>query len=390
MPATPPPEATHVYTHLQASGNRVISGRGDINGLSPVDITVEGDPAWLLAAGDTASHWTVVTATGRATTHRVSNGTSERVGDHGQVPTRPLGYMADGAFGFVEEPDECGEYTHPVVVDDGLLYVAKNGDVVIWRGDSTTRLDVSAPADARPIRLDESRYAVYGDRTDRYKHAALGDSTEGSSLVIVDSAAERVAVETSLEEPTVFEGLSPLAADIDGDGEPELVTTIADSARGARIRVYGADGAELATGPNYGPGWRHQLCVAPAGPSRVPELAVVRKPHVDFTVEFYRLAAGELDITATQQGYASHTYGSRNVDGGLAADLDSDGVTELLVPTASQYELEAIRRVAGTTVRAWSLQLDGELVTNVTGVELDDGRIAVGAGTADGVRVWQR
>jgi hypothetical protein len=153
--------------------------------------------------------------------------------------------------------------------------------------------------------------------------------------------------------------------------------------------VYATDGTELATGPVYGPGWRHQLCVAPFGPDGGTELAVVRKPHVDRMLECYRLDGGELTVTAAHEGYASHTYGSRNVDGGLAADLDGDGRPELLVSTTDRRALAAVRRTSGGVERVWTLPLGGDLVTNVAGVARDGGRLAVGAGTAEGVRIWQ-
>lgn len=385
----PPSGVTYAYTHLQASGNRVITGRGAVDDARPVDIDVEARPEWLLAAGESASHWTVVAEDGTATTHRIRGETSEVVQEHGRVSKPPLAYTADGRIEFVHPPEDCAEHTHPVVIGDGLLYVAADGDLVIRRGSAETRLDVQAPPDVRLVAVDDSRYALYGGRTDRYRHGALGDTTEGSSLIVVDATDESIESQVTLGSPTVFEGLSPLVADIDGDGAAELLTTVADSAAGARIRAYGADGTELATGPVYGPGWRHQLCVAPFGPDGGPELAVVRKPHVDWTVEFYRFAGGELQVIATREGYSSHSYGSRNLDGGLAADLDADGRTELLVPTTHRRTLEAVRRGDSGTRAVWSLPLDGSLATNVTGVALDDGRVAVGAGTADRVRVWQ-
>ena len=387
-PASPPATATYAYTHLQASGNRVVPGSGSVRDASPVTIEVRGTPAWLLAAGGSESRWVVVTAAGTATTHRVSGGTSRTLAEHGRVSVPPLVYVADGTVGFVECPVDCAEYTHPVVLDDGILYVAADGDIVIWRRDTTTRLDAEAPLDARPVAAGDGRYALYGGRTDRYRHGALGDTTEGSRLLLVDAVSGRVDADITLDAPTVFEGLSPLVADIDDDGDPEFVTTIADATDGARLRAYGTDGRELATGPVYGPGWRHQLCVAPFGPDGTPEIAVVRKPHVDRTVEFYRLDGDDLTVTATAAGYASHTYGSRNLDGGLAADLDGDGRTELLVPTTDRRHLDAVRRTGDGAGPAWSLPLDGRLATNVAGAALEDG-LAVGAGTEDAVRVWQ-
>jgi hypothetical protein len=387
----PPRDARYAFTYLRPGGNRVLDGAGAVDDARPVDIVVDGRPTWLLAfrgAGRT-SYWTVVTADGRATTHRVDDGTSAVVATHGRVSTPPLAYATAEGFGLVDAPTDCADHTHPVVTGDGMLYVDADGAVVVRRGESASRLDARAPGDVRPVRIGADRYALYGGRTTRYAHGALGDTVEGSRLLVVDAAAGRIETDVSLDAPTVFEGLSPLVADLDGDGDDELLTTVADAADGARIRAYAFDGTELATGPVYGPGWRHQLCAAPFGPDGQPELAVVRKPHVDRTVEFYRLRDGGLTVTATHDGYASHTYGSRNLDGGLAADLDGDGRWELLLPTTDRRTLAAVRRTDRGADRVWALPLDGELVTNVAGTALDDGRLAVGAGTADGIRVWQ-
>lgn len=61
------------------------------------------------------------------------------------------------------------------------------------------------------------------------------------------------------------------------------------------------------------------------------------------------------------------------------------------MPDQSRRALGAIRHgVAGATV-AWTLPVDGAVVTNLAAVASDDQIVAVGVGRADGVlRVWQR
>ncbi|MFC7771939.1 hypothetical protein ACFQS5_24960 [Salinirubellus sp. GCM10025899] len=205
---------------------------------------------------------------------------------------------------------------------------------------------------------------------------------------MVDPTGPEVVARTVLDAPLVFEGLQPLVADLDGDGEPEIVTTIADSENGARIAIYSPAGERIATGPVYGPGWRHQLTVAPFGPDGTTELAAVLKPHVTHTLEYYRLEDGDLNVRATVDGVSSHTYGSRNLDGGVAADLDDDGTVELLVPTTDRRRLVAVVRTSSDAQIQWEWELDDQLTSNLTGVGLDDSGVAVGAATAEDVFVW--
>ncbi|MEF8824909.1 MAG: hypothetical protein V5A27_00960 [Halapricum sp.] len=267
------------------------------------------------------------------------------------------------------------------------MFVATNGDLVI-AGDDRFRLPIDAPTDARPAAIGNGTYVVYGDVTGRYQHGALGDTLEPSSLVVVNPTNAEVIARTVLDPPLVFEGLQPLVADLDGDGEPEIVTTIADSENGARIAVYSPAGERIATGPVYGPGWRHQLAAAPFGPDDTTELAVVLKPHVTHTLEYYRLADGDLSVRAPVDGISSHTYGSRNLDGAVAADLDADGTVELLVPTTDRRRLVAVSRTSSDARIQWEWELGGQLTSNLTGVGLDDGGVAVGAATANDVFVW--
>jgi hypothetical protein len=281
----------------------------------------------------------------------------------------------------------AGQMVAPVEGTSRRLFVAANGDLVV-DGDDRSRLSIDAPPDARPASLGDGRYVVYGDATDRYGHGALGDTLEPSSLVVVDPRDPAVITRTVLDAPFVFEGLQPLVADLDGDGDPEVVTTIADAENGARIAVYSPAGERIATGPVYGPGWRHQLAVAPFGPDGATELAAVLKPHVTHTLEYYRLEDRDLNVRATVDGVSSHTYGSRNLDGAVAADLDADGTVELLVPTTDRRRLVAVARRSSDAQIQWEWELGGQLMSNLTGVGLDDGGVAVGAATANDVIVW--
>ena len=395
--STPPGGRRHWYTHPEATGNRSLAGGGNVRDADPVTFSPEGAPRWLVAhpAGE-GSHWTVVTEDGRASRWRVRGEVAERVTDPEPRPTEgpPVVATGNGAPRLVDPPGEMAAGTAPMVAPAGdaggaakLLYVAEDGALVV-AGDRRTRFEVDALPDGRLAALGDGRYALFTAVTDRYEHGALGDSTEGTTLTVVDPAEPALDWQTTVGPPEVFEGLQPLVADLDGDGDPEVVTTVADAQQGARIAVFGAEGDRIATGPVHSPGWRHQLTVGPFGPGGRPELAVVRKPHVDHTLEFYRLRDGDLDVVATVGGFSTHTYGSRVLDGAVAGDFDDDGTVEALVPTTDRDALAAVRRSGGGASVRWRLPLDGLVVSNVAGISLE-GTLAVGVGTGATVSVWQ-
>lgn len=393
---TPPAGDRFWYTHSSPTGNRTLQGAAAVDGTEPTAFEPGGQPQWLVAhPGERGSYWTVASGDGRVSTWRVRDSAVERVATHDPLDGRTQPVVATGGDGprLLRPPTEMAPRTSPLVDprkgdrEPTLCYVAANGDLVV--GDDRTRVPVDALRDGRPAALGDGRYALLTAPSDRYAHGALGDTTEGTTLTVVDARGGAVDWRVSLDMPTVFEGLQPLVADLDGDGEPEVVTTVADSSRGARIAVFSAGGERLATGPAHSPGWRHQLVAAPLGPDGATELAVVRKPHVDHVLEFYRLDGGSLDIVATAPGVSTHTYGSRILDGAVAGDFDGDGRTEALAPTTDRTALVAVRRDEDGARAVWRKELPGAAGSNVTGTTLAGGGLAVGAASGGTVTVWQ-
>jgi hypothetical protein len=194
-----------------------------------------------------------------------------------------------------------------------------------------------------------------------------------------------------LSEQDVVEGLSPIWADLDGDGEREIVVTLSNAAEGARIAVFSEEGKEIASGPAVGQGfrWRHQLAVAAFGPEGQLELVDVLTPHIGGVVEFYRLENAELRVMARVPGHTSHILGSRNLDMAAAGDWDSDGRVELLVPTQNRAELSGIRRTPEGAEVVWSLPVGGRINTNIGVVTDSDGGLSIAVGREDRVlRIW--
>ncbi|MFB6252828.1 MAG: hypothetical protein ABEI27_14295, partial [Halobellus sp.] len=81
-------------------------------------------------------------------------------------------------------------------------------------------------------------------------------------------------------------------------------------------------------------------------------------------------------------------YGSRTLGGAVAADLDGGGRVELLVPATDRRRLLAVARTPDGARIRWEWDVEASLTSNLTGVGLDGGGLAVGAATATGVFVW--
>ncbi|MBT3995827.1 MAG: hypothetical protein HOF01_08515 [Chloroflexi bacterium] len=250
--------------------------------------------------------------------------------------------------------------------------------------------------DGSTVESSDARLYSYTGATDQYPHGALGDKTEWSQLVAFSIVPEADDSRFSLAVGEVFEGLFPMAADLNGDGVDEIITTVSNSDAGARLVVFGHDEDGLnivAESDPVGTGfrWLHQIAVAPVGPNGEIEIAVVETPHVGGIAKFYRLDGDRLELVASKAGgYMSHVNGSRNLDQAVAGDFDGDGAVELIVPSRDQKSLIALRRIGDSVEEVWELELDSRISTNLAVVETNDGGLALGVGTEDGIlHIWQ-
>lgn len=379
---------------IRPSGNRVLAGSGRLDRRSPIDLDHDEPVAWVLGGpAEGGSCWLTVGRSGSTTTFPLVNDEPriERTGPPLPPGTPPVLVAGSGAPRLLTPPAGASRLSHALLVEGtGTFYVRSDGAVVARTDEQSHVFDVDAPADARIVQATSSRFAVLAGPTDRYPHGALGDEIEAAGIAVIDldgaPSAERVI---ELSGPAVIEGTAPIAAAW-GD-EPLLAVAISDPDGGARVACFDLDGSRVATGPPVGTGyrWRHPLCVAPFGPSGEEELAAVRTPHVGGVAEFYRRDGDELTVAATHAGVSSHAYGSRNLDGGLAADFDGDGLVELLVPTDDRRTLVSLRRTRRGAEEAFRLPVGGRVASNVFGFRDAADRISVGVGRTDGtVRVW--
>jgi hypothetical protein len=240
------------------------------------------------------------------------------------------------------------------------------------------------------VELPDGVQAALTGPSARYSHGVLGDELEASAITLRDTAGGSTVIEVAA--PDVIEGLSPMVADLDGDGTPEIIVTVSNAEVGARLVAYGLDGEIVAQSDPIGRGyrWLHQVAAGPLGSDGEIEIVVVRTPHIGGVVETYRLIDGHLELAASQVGYSSHRLGSSNLDMALMADADGDGRLDVIVPTQDMTALGVLARTADGFEEVASLPLEGRLMTNVAAATDAEGYLVLAAGADDGrLRIYR-
>jgi len=372
---------------------------GAIPGAVTLDIELSGVPLWLVAAPFGAgSVWAVALEDGTTQAFLVQSGRAVAMDiTSASLPAgapAALAVAGDEAYLLAAPLGGASELTHPVPLGGPgrLAFIDSEGDLVLWQnGSEAGGLAVDALPDARLLVDEQERVLLLTKPSSRYPHGIAGDRLEATEITLLETHPSLKAVtRISIPGQRVVEGISPIWADLNGDGRREIIVTISDSEQGAQVVVYSESGDQLAAGPAVGRGnrWRHQIAVAPLGVNGELELAEVLTPHIGGIAGFYRLDGESLNLVAQQAGVTSHTIGSRNLDMGIAGDLDGDGQPELVVFDQSFTDLTAMRRTADGIEIAWQTPVGGKAATNLASVNLDGG-ISLGVGRDDGVlRIW--
>ena len=301
---------------------------------------------------------------------------------------------SEGALRAFDVGSPLSRLTFPVPVNletkswDDLLAVAADGAVVLIGGllsvpRVVSRVDVQALPDARITvgsidGTNSVQAVVLSEGTGRYRHGALGDKLEASSLTVIDVAANALAVRVRyvVKPPAVIEDLIPMIAPIGEGTRAALVMVKSVVRQGSSVLVLGwREGGldTLAEGPALGQSnrWVHVIGAADVTGDRVPELIAVNTPHMAGVLVAYERRTASLVPVAKALGYASHALGSRNEDQAVLADLSGNGRLEVILPRQGRDVLAALSLSNGRWEEQWALPLAGAVQSNLLVDDLD-------------------
>lgn len=180
--------------------------------------------------------------------------------------------------------------------------------------------------------------AKYADPTKRYAHAVLGDDVEWGALELRLRGGK--SLRFVLPDSRVFEDLAPRLADVDRDGDFEVIVVESSQTQGGRLAIYDETGILAAT-PFIGRKFRWLAPVGAAdldGDGRI-EIAYVDRPHLAKTLRVWRFEDNNLSEVARLTGVTNHRIGEDFISGGIR---DCGAGPEMIVADAQWQRIVSV------------------------------------------------
>ncbi len=181
--------------------------------------------------------------------------------------------------------------------------------------------------------------------TDRYGHFVQGSAYEAGGVRARLDGGKVLTL--MLDGTRVFEDRQPRLADIDGDGDDEIVLVLTALDKGASVAVLDVtpDGlALMAKSPFIGQPhrWLNPAGLADFTGDGAADIALVAMPHLAKRLEIWTLDGGTLRRIATAEGVSNHRHGSTHTAMSVTTDIDGDGRPDLIVPGGNRTALRAL------------------------------------------------
>jgi hypothetical protein len=210
--------------------------------------------------------------------------------------------------------------------------------------------------------------AWYSAPTTRYDHGVLGDAIEAGALTV--QGKDGAVLSYELDDTLVFEDITPRLADLNGDGNAEIITILSSVKLGAALAVFERSGNNLRLvaktefiGKTHR--WLNVAGIDDFDGNGTPEIALVKTPHLGGALEFWQLSGSRLTSVASSAGFSNHVIGTRALQMSAIVDANKNGIPEIIVPAADRRSLRHMGFQNGELRELGSFALNGQAVGNL-------------------------
>lgn len=216
----------------------------------------------------------------------------------------------------------------------------------VGSGDASAMPDEIVVTGTRNIRA-----AWYRKPTDRYGHAVLGDGIEAGGIALRLEGGYLETLELTTE--AVFEDRAPRIVDIDGDEVDEILAVKSYTSAGAALAVIETSDRGLRMAAESEPigqafRWLNPVGVGDFDGDGRREIAAVITPHLGAVLKLYEWRGDRLVEDHSADGFSNHAIGSPEQGLSKVADMDGDGLPDLIVPDAARRDLRVVSFAFGT------------------------------------------
>ncbi|MCY4162873.1 MAG: hypothetical protein OXE93_01450 [bacterium] len=401
-PPLPASSSTFAYPVFQPTGNRLAPGSGLATGfieeITTKDIELGGTPTWITGASTPEGDvWVVALDDGSTKSYLIPIGAQPIPLDIQSAYLKPdqppVLAITGNTVSLATTPANASPNSVPVhLAGQRTAYIDNLQRLTVLEPDgSLWQPDVKVLPDSRLVQLNDNQILALADPSSRHPYSTLGDELEATTVVVLTVGVNEVSTIYNSDE-AVIESIAPLLADVDGDQTTDVALTISNDTHTWSVVVSTSGQGVLAQSEPTDRllGWRQIIAVGPLGPNNETQLAEVLHPDGQGSLLFMQQQDNQLRVAASLEGYRSHEFGSRNLEQAVAADIDRDGHTEVILPTLDRQNIAGVRHSPQGAVEVWRRSMGGTLATNIAVLQRPDGTLSLAAANKQGsLRIWQ-